>query len=375
MKQKSIVKLFIYLGISSLLMVLGCAPKHISKPYYGQGEPSNSLGVEKELYIDTTSGDKYTKTFLGWYRVGNINRENNVQHNYQLSSETYSVSRFNGYDEFATLSLLKWAGFDCYDYSFYPFYKETADQVGKEVSCPFNADGYLDYYQQLRRFADEIGICCRQVHNSYPIENSLIMESQQKCLEVAAILGAEVAAIHPMVDKTEQENIEAIRKLLPYAEKYNIKIGIENMSKYTGSWFKIDGLWIYRPFTPCTASSPESVLRIVESLDSEYVGAVIDIGHAFLYYYEASITDYFSILSDYVIGIHLQDGDNQHDAHLVPFSKDINMQEVANALLAINYQGPLTLEAINSVKRFTVEEDLLLLNESVSRFRELLENP
>ena len=379
-KQIKLLNLWCLFITTSLIAVSGCSHKtYVSGDVfslYGDKEPDAGLGKEKDIYLNTSNGDKYLKTFKGWYRVGNINRIDNIEHKYKISSETYSIGRFIEYDDFQTLSLIKWAGFDCYDYSIYPFFSyDWTTNESSTVVCPFNSNEYENYYQELRRFADDIGLMCNQVHTPYPIESQLLMDSQQRSLHVASILGGEVAAIHPMIDKTEEENVEAIRKLIPTAEEYNVKIGLENMSKYTGNWFKENGVWIFRPYETCTATLPESLLRMIEALDSNYVGGVVDIGHAFLYHQYTDIPSYFTTLGNYVIGIHIQDGDNQHDSHLAPFTKDINMKEIADALLAIQYNRPLTLEAINSIREDTLEQDVLFIKESISLFRDMMENP
>ncbi len=50
----------------------GTDGKDGSQIYTGQGIPNSALGVSGDLYIDTTTGDLYSKSNSGWIKTGNI---------------------------------------------------------------------------------------------------------------------------------------------------------------------------------------------------------------------------------------------------------------------------------------------------------------
>ena len=57
-------------------------------------------------------------------------------------------------------------------------------------------------------------------------------------------------------------------------------------------------------------------------------------------------------LGDKLQALHLHDNDKIHDLHLIPFSKQIDFNEVCKALKEIGYKGYFTLETIDHLKNY-----------------------
>ena len=56
--------------------------------------------------------------------------------------------------------------------------------------------------------------------------------------------------------------------------------------------------------------------------------------------------------------LHIHDNDKWHDSHQIPFSMNIDFNEVVDALKKIDYQGFFTLEANGFLKAYTKENIL-----------------
>ena len=112
------------------------------------------------------------------------------------------------------LQLIKQAGFDGYDYSF--FTKKSTEILW--------SDGYREYFENLRKFADGIGLPCLQTHS--PSEYSLLDEKQAeeyvkitlRSIEATEILGAKIVVVHPEKwFSAEQNKAFAFIQVFPFA--------------------------------------------------------------------------------------------------------------------------------------------------------------
>ena len=128
------------------------------------------------------------------------------------------------------LDLIADAGFDGYDYSAFHM---------KDDSSPMNGENYMDLAKKIKAKADERGLKCYQAHAPFPsakkddkVFNAGIKEKIIRSMEIAAFLGAEMIVVHPMqhlpytmnAEKLYELNRAFYRSLIPYAEKFGIKI-------------------------------------------------------------------------------------------------------------------------------------------------------
>ena len=180
-----------------------------------------------------------------------------------------------------------------------------------------------------------------------------VKELTVRSLEFSSLLGAEAAIVHPIQDPAHklgdksvyERNMDYFRYLLPYCEKYNIKIAIENMCKTNPkSGVVLDGV----------CAHPIEFMKYIDDLDSEYATGCLDTGHC-----AATGRDPYDLLrimgGDRITCLHIHDNDFKSDMHYLPYTVSHDWEEFCKALAEINYKGNFTLEASNFIVKFPEE--------------------
>lgn len=270
-----------------------------------------------------------------------------------LSTQTEILSQEKGI--FKTVEELKSVGFDAYDLSFFDMPFETS---------AFHTDDYLKNAQKLRKFADEIGIKCNQAHAPFPSHsetdenwNKLVKSYIIRSLEVASVAGAKVCVVHPFNDWNAERNAEELYlPLKEYAERFNIKIGVENM------WNWEDLPYPDGRATPAACSSPEDFVKHMEKLPEENFVACLDIGHAEMFK-EFCAADFIYALKGRLHALHVHDNDCYRDLHYFPYMGTINYERIFEALAKIGYDDDFTFEANYTLNRYphSMQHELLKL--------------
>lgn len=263
---------------------------------------------------------------------------------YKFSSPTDLIKRF------------KDAGFDAFDFSFCDL-----DLIKR--------DDYIDYMKNLREYAEKIGIVCNQAHAPFPTiivgdeeYNQLARQYIIRSMESASILGAKIIVIHPANKYRYKENIELYNSLLPYAKKYNIKIGIENM--WERPYPKAETV------SPCACSLIDDFTKTLQGLDPNYFVACLDVGHAEMFK-KGYAVELIYALAPRLEALHIHDNDLVHDKHWIPGQGYINFNDIAKALKEINYKGDITLEVMND-KDDDINNKLDIIASFSKKFRGLL---
>lgn len=232
------------------------------------------------------------------------------------------------------IKMFKDAGFDGYDLNI---------QVSRETKDEIHSDEYRKKIEELKAYADEIGIECTQIHAPFGGVQEELKDAIIRSLEYGAYLGAKIAVVHPTIDnnfyyenreKLFEENIAFYKELLPYAENYGIKIACENMY----GWDRERHI-----NTGNVCSHSEEFKRYVDAVGSPYLIACVDIGHCQLVH-EAP-ENMIRELGDRVCAIHVHDNTGYDDAHNIPYSGTINWDGVCKALADIDYKGNFTFES------------------------------
>ena len=212
----------------------------------------------------------------------------------------------------------------------------------------FNADleeYYTDihdkeFYKSIREYANDKGIVFAQTHA--PFASSFMDEEKTKkrfdeivkSMEHSSYLGADMVVIHPCyhVNCKEKDNynlmmeynLDFYKRLIPYAEKYNIKIAIENI---VGS----------------VTETPEGLLELVNSLDNGVITVCYDVGHANISGQDPA--DMIRKIGKYIGCTHIHDNDGIHDLHTLPYHGKIDWESVMRAFAEVGYEGNLNYEA------------------------------
>lgn len=265
-----------------------------------------------------------------------------------ISTQSSVLSRRLGCER--TIEVLKNAGFDAIDFSSYG------------VNDILNDPSYKDYAKKLKKIADDNGIFFNQSHAPFPTsffeedKNRDIFDKIVKSLEFASILGAKNIIVHPKQHLTYVEgdnarilrdmNVKFYTSLIPYCKDLNITVCLENM-------YQIDK---NRNVTPSTCSSIKEFKEYLDLIDSPYIAACLDTGHANMV--EEDIPAFIKALGEKLVALHVHEAQGNWDFHRVPYViGNIKWTEVINALKEINYKGNLTFEADNTLLR--MPDDLL----------------
>ena len=261
----------------------------------------------------------------------------------------YLCQRF-GYEK--GFALFKEAGFDACDVSL--------DNM-RLHEHPLRGADYEKEAQRIRRAADNAGIIIHQTHApfSYPLDiwekSEQLMPILRRSLEISAIFGAEVDVIHPYhhpvymghEDEMFEKNMEYYGALLPAAEAAGVKIGVENM-------FQTDPRRGYIVHDTCSAIY--DFLRYIDTLNSPYAVACLDVGHVVVVRQQDEPADFIRALGhNRLQALHIHDNDYKNDQHKLPYEGLIDWNAVTQALGEIDYQGYFTYETGGNVPQMEDE--------------------
>ncbi len=254
-----------------------------------------------------------------------------------ISTQTDALYARFGLKE--AIRILAEVGFEAYDVSLFSLKAEDA----------LNGENFREYAGEIRAYADSLGIVCNQTHAIFPPvrgdeEDPVRYQTLLRHLEISGILGAKASVVHPIhyipylknKEILKKMNMEFYRGLIPYCEKFNIKIATENMWQ---RYYSKGGNRICRS----ACSSPADFRDYLDTLNSPWIVACLDIGHVSLV--GEDMTEMIHTLGhDHLQALHIHDTDTFSDLHIAPFHGRIDFQEVTQALADIDYQGDLTLE-------------------------------
>ncbi len=233
------------------------------------------------------------------------------------------------------------AGFDAYDISLFP--------LTRDENYEFNAPDYVEKAKALREYADSLGIVCNQSHAPYPSstgkeeEDKFIFDKIVRAMEIASILGAKIIVVHPkqhlcypdFPEELFRLNVEFYKNLIPYCEKFQIKVATENMWQYNNG---------FKAPSDSTCSRAWEFNRYIDAIDSPWIVGCLDVGHVSLM--NTSIPDFIRAMGNKRLqALHIHDTDFKYDKHTIPFAEKIDFHGICEALAQIDYQGDFTFEA------------------------------
>ncbi len=239
------------------------------------------------------------------------------------------------------IELIAKAGFSAYDISLF--------ELTRNDEYHFNRDDYVKSAKELRVFADSLGIVCNQSHAPFPssvgdeVKDKEIYEKIIRAMEIASILGAKIIVVHPKQHLNYAEhpeelfemNVEFYRSLVPYCEKFGIKVAVENM------WQCNNGNNVP---SDSTCSRAWEFCKYLDAIDSEWIVGCLDIGHVSLM--KADIPEFIRKMGNKRLqALHIHDTDFKSDKHTLPFMEKIDYIAVCKALAEIDYKGDFTYEA------------------------------
>ena len=254
----------------------------------------------------------------------------------KLTVENHVLRR--RYDDFRAVDMIAEAGFDGIDFAFY----DMGDW--KEI---FEAQDPVAYAKRLRAYAEEKGVSFCQAHAPFEFRYGMGQTVEDpvyarivKSMEFAALLGIPAIVIHAIGDPDSpdymQINYDYYRSFLPYCEKYDIKVCVENLMYYhpeTGTC------------TPEPFGTPELFNEMIDWLDSPYYVGCVDLGHAKLTGCEPE--DFLLGAGKRVQYLHVHENDGHLDLHRLPLQFSFHWDKIMKALKEIDYQGNFNFAIIN----------------------------
>lgn len=215
-------------------------------------------------------------------------------------------------------------------------------------------------FQAIRKMSDEIGIAisglCSFLFWPYPLtsnnptERKRGMELAGLMTEAAHHLGTDNLLVVPGAvhmpwredheptpnDICDQRAKEAIKKLLPKAEKLNVHLNMENI------------------FFNGYLLSPDEMIRFVDGFDSEYVHVHFDTGNIMLFQFPEH---WIRILGNRIRNVHLKEFTKKGTDHSLESFRPLldgttNWPVVMEAFNEIGYDGYLTFEYFHPYQHY-----------------------
>lgn len=240
-------------------------------------------------------------------------------------------------------AMVRAAGFDSVDYSL---------EFMKEADHMFAGSDYLAVAEDVRKTIESFGLSVTQTHAPFSfaqfsdpdVYRDFIYPSIVRSVEISAALGANAVIVHPlhhMVYSGHEEeiyllNMDYYRSLIPLAQSCGIKIAVENMFQRDARRGII---------THDTCSTVSEFLRYIDTLDSPWITACLDVGHVGLPLQKDEPWDFIRALGHDRLGaLHIHDNNYKNDDHVLPYCGKIDWTEVTKALGEIDYVGDFTYE-------------------------------
>ncbi len=260
----------------------------------------------------------------------------------KLSQTNSALYRFYGDDLTKTLVHLKQAGFHYADISFYNRYMPGSRYFTTENAVL--ADEYKRALEQTEMIP---------VQSHAPVGNMLgedggeyYFKKTPLAIDLAGRIGIPSITLHHGIEKVPlsreefmEKTAEGFKKHIPLAEKYGIRLLIENISPVE------DGVHI---------ASADDLIELLERIDHPLFGACWDVGHSNM----CKLNQYHEIkkLGNRLMGLHIHDNYAVRrvvgrDLHQIPYWGEVNFDAVITALLEIGYQGYFNFEVENPALR------------------------
>lgn len=259
----------------------------------------------------------------------------------ELSIETGAVVRRCGTQVGA--QLLKKAGFEAVDYgrthSAYKHFEGLYTAPDAEFFGAFEAD---------RRIFEDAGLKIGQIHcpfnappdNVTPEEMQQFVKGVKRAIRAAAVLGAPVAVMHPVIPVGWNENEENYRnsfavtdrlcaEYTELGEELGVVIALENMPGDD---------------TTVPYSCAEQFLKLLDKINSPYFKVCLDTGHANWALPTGELPAMARALAPHICALHLHDNGGTWDNHFLPYGGTIDWDALCKALGEGGYTGTVNLE-------------------------------
>lgn len=202
-------------------------------------------------------------------------------------------------------------------------------------------------------------------HNAYPYNYMIGSEAQRRdaidylklSLEMAKEMGAEFVLTSPAnggylatYDQLWSRLEKNIQELGDYAAKLEIKLVVEALTPYESNFF----------------TRANDLVELFRRVDNPYVVGMCDIVPPFVQH--ESIMAYFDKLGNKMVHMHIIDGENGSDTHLIPGEGNIPIKEMLYEMKRIGYDKTATLELVTNY----INEPRFYAKRAIDNMRELM---
>lgn len=217
----------------------------------------------------------------------------------------------------------------------------------------FDNDKFYKFFNLLKNKLNKYSLEPYQMHGMWSTDLfdldankdnwPTLINYYEKSMKACQILGCKYLVIHPRLPfgwnmKPEQNtfcyesNLEFVRKLLPYAIKYDVVICLENM--------------------PCNYqyASVDGIIKCIDEINDEHVQMCLDTGHYNVVDYSVDIYSTILKINHRLKVLHLHDNHNDGDYHLIPGKGTLDWAMLFKGLKDINFNGPASLETESKEK-------------------------
>ena len=202
-------------------------------------------------------------------------------------------------------------------------------------------------------------------HNAYRYNYMIGSEAQRRdaidylklSLEMAKEMGAEFVLTSPAnggylatYDQLWSRLEKNIQELGDYAAKLEIKLVVEALTPYESNFF----------------TRANDLVELFRRVDNPYVVGMCDIVPPFVQH--ESIMAYFDKLGNKMDHMHIIDGENGSDTHLIPGEGNIPIKEMLYEMKRIGYDKTATLELVTNY----INEPRFYAKRAIDNMRELM---
>ena len=202
-------------------------------------------------------------------------------------------------------------------------------------------------------------------HNAYPYNYMIGSEAQRRdavdylklSLEMAKEMGTEFVLTSPAnggylatYDQLWSRLEKNIQELGDYAAKLEIKLVVEALTPYESNFF----------------TRANDLVELFRRVDNPYVVGMCDIVPPFVQH--ESIMAYFDKLGNKMDHMHIIDGENGSDTHLIPGEGNIPIKEMLYEMKRIGYDKTATLELVTNY----INEPRFYAKRAIDNMRELM---
>ena len=222
--------------------------------------------------------------------------------------------------------------------------------------------------KELRRLIDQYEVPVlgyTPEHNLYPYNYMIGSEAQRRdaveylklCLDMAKEMGAAYMLtspanggylatyedLWPRLEKT-------IRELGEYAAKCEVKLTVEPLTPYESNFF----------------TRANDLVELFRRIDNPWIVGMCDVVPPFVQH--ESIMAYFDKLGPKMDHMHIIDGEQGTDSHIMPGDGSMPLTELFCELKRIGYEGTATVELVTGY----INEPRMYARRAVNRVREMM---